>query len=36
MVSQIELKEYKKTVQNIINKYLPENEQFSVKDFSQE
>ena len=36
MVSKIELEEYKTTVQNIINKYLPENEQFSVKDFSQE
>lgn len=36
MVTQKELEEYKKTVQDIIDKYLPESERFSVKDFTQE
>ena len=36
MVSEQELEEYKKTVQSIIDKYLPESQRFSVKDFNQE
>ena len=36
MVTQKELEKYKKTVQDIIDKYLPESERFSVKDFTQE
>ena len=36
MVSETDLEEYKKTVQNIIDKYLPEDKRFSVMDFSEE
>lgn len=36
MVTELELEKYKTTVQNIINKYFPEKERFSVKDFNQE
>lgn len=36
MVNELELEEYKKTVQTIIDKYLPEDKRFSVKDFSEE
>lgn len=36
MVSEKELIWYRKTVQNIINKYLPEDKRFSVEDFSEE
>ena len=36
MVNKEELEEYKKTVQDIINKYLPEDKRFSVKNFTQE
>ena len=31
-----DLEEYKQTLQNIIDKYLPKNSRFSVKDFNQE
>lgn len=36
MVNKNELEEYKTTVQNIIDKYLPEDKRFSVKDFTEE
>lgn len=36
MVNKNELEEYKKTVQNIIDKYLPEDKRFSVKNFTEE
>ncbi len=36
MVNKEELEEYKKTVQDIIDKYLPEDKRFSVKNFTQE
>lgn len=36
MVSKKELKEYRATVQKVIDKYLPKEERFSVKDYSQE
>ena len=36
MVNKEELEEYKKTVQDIINKYLPEDKRFSLKNFTQE
>ena len=36
MVNKKELEEYKKTVQDIIDKYLPEDKRFSVKNFTQE
>lgn len=35
MVNKEELEEYKKTVQDIIDKYLPEDKRFSVKNFTQ-
>lgn len=36
MVNKEELEEYKKTVQDIIDKHLPEDKRFSVKNFTQE
>lgn len=36
MIDKKELREYKKTVQDIIDKYLPEDQRFSVKNFNQE
>lgn len=36
MVDNNEFEEYKKTVQSIIDKYLPEGKKFSVKDFNKE
>ena len=36
MVNKEELEEYKKTVQDIIDKYLPKDKRFSVKNFTQE
>ena len=36
MINKNELEEYRKTVQTIINKYLPEDRRFSVKDFTEE
>jgi hypothetical protein len=36
MVNKEELEEYKKTVQDIIDKYLTEDKRFSVKNFTQE
>ena len=36
MVNKNELEEYKTTVQNIIDKYLPEDRRFSVKSFTEE
>jgi hypothetical protein len=36
MVSEKELEEYRKVVQEIINKHLPEEKRFSVENFSQE
>lgn len=36
MINKNELEEYRKTVQTIINKYLPENRRFSVKSFTEE
>ena len=36
MINKEELEEYKKTVQDIIDKYLPEDKRFSVKNFTQE
>lgn len=36
MVSEQELEEFKLTVQKIIDKYLPDGKEFSVKDFNQE
>lgn len=36
MVSKEKLEEYRETVQKIIDKYLPEEKRFSVKNFSEE
>lgn len=36
MLNNEELEKYKKIVQDIIDKYLPEDKRFSVKDFTQE
>ena len=36
MVEEKKLEEYKNTIQNIIDKYFPENLRFSVKDYTQE
>jgi hypothetical protein len=36
MINKNELEEYRKTVQTIIDKYLPENRRFSVKSFTEE
>lgn len=36
MINKNELEEYRKTVQTIIDKYLPENRRFSVKSFTKE
>ena len=36
MVNEIDLEKYKNNVQNIIDKYLPEDKRFSVMDFSEE
>ena len=36
MINKEDLEEYKKIVQNIIDKYLPEDKRFSVKDFTEE
>lgn len=36
MVDKIELGGYKKTVQNIVDKYLPKDKKISVKDFTEE
>lgn len=36
MVAQEKLNEYRATVQDIIDKYLPEDKRFSVKDFTLE
>lgn len=36
MVNRNNLEEYKTIVQNIINKYFPEDKRFSVKDYNKE
>ena len=36
MISENELNEYRETIQKIIDKHLPAEKRFSVKDFSQE
>ena len=36
MVDEKELEEYRETIQKIVDKHLPAEKRFSVKDFSQE
>lgn len=36
MIDKHELEQHKKTVQDIIDKHLPKDKRFSVKDFNQE
>jgi hypothetical protein len=36
MIDKDRLEGYKKTIQNIINRILPEDKRFSVKDFDEE
>jgi len=36
MINEKELEEYRETIQKIIDKHLPEEKKFSVKDFTQE